>query len=218
MRYKLDADIVDHSEEKVGELQHVVLNPVTKEITHLVVRKGWLFKEDKVLPESLVATANDETIQLYEFDGSLDDMPDYEDVHYIPYNFDYEATGPSTSEPIANSVLLYPPVRRPYGSYPAFPQQFQQKVVEKNIPSSAITIEKGATLVDLEGEEVGEITELIATSPDDRATDIVFEDKDGTVKRIPIQWVQDIHEDAVRLAISATLLSHLPEHHIMEPA
>ena len=216
MRYKLDADIVDHNEEKVGELQHVVLNPVTHEITHLVVRKGWLFKADKVLPESLVANANDEAIQLYDFDGSLDDMPDYEDVHYVPYN--YEATGPNTSEPIVNSVLIYPPVRRPYGSYPAFPQQFQQKVVEKNIPSSTIAIEKGATLVDLEGEEIGEITELIATATDDRATDIVFEDTDGVVKRIPIQWVQDMHEDSVRLAVSATLLSHIPEHHIVEPA
>ena len=215
MRYNLDADILDHSGDKVGELQHVVVDPITNEITHLVVRKGWLFKQDKVLPESLVGQTDEEGIHLYQFDGSLGDMPDYEETHFLPYNYVDNEDDDSTQ--VINTVMMYPPVGRPYGTFPIFPQEFQTQVVEKNIPKAAIAIQEGATLVDMEGEELGEITEVIATATADRVTDIVFKDTDGNMKRIPIHWVQDMFENSVRLAISEEMLNNVPEHRIAEP-
>ena len=170
-----------------------------------------------MLPESLVAHANEEAINLHAFNGSLDDMPDYEEVYYLPYAYEdnEESQG---KQPKLNSILIYPPVRHTYGSYPLFPQHFQKPEIEKNIPKAALTIQEGAKLIDMKDQAVGVVRELIATPTTDRVTDILYEDLDGKMKRIPIHWVQSMHENSVRLAVSARLMRNVPEYKIAAPA
>ena len=48
----------------VGHLDRVVMDPKSKEVTHVIVRKGMLFTEDKVVPLSLIASSTKDEVRL----------------------------------------------------------------------------------------------------------------------------------------------------------
>jgi sporulation protein YlmC with PRC-barrel domain len=50
MRIKEGDRVETYNGEKVGTVSRVVIDPRNKEITNIVVGKGFLFKEDRVLP------------------------------------------------------------------------------------------------------------------------------------------------------------------------
>jgi sporulation protein YlmC with PRC-barrel domain len=53
MRIKEGDRVETYHGEKVGTVSRVVIDPRNKEITNIVVGKGFLFKEDRVLPAAL---------------------------------------------------------------------------------------------------------------------------------------------------------------------
>jgi sporulation protein YlmC with PRC-barrel domain len=216
MRYNLNAEVLSYDGRKVGELQHIVIDPHTHKVSHLIVRKGFLFKSDKVLPQSLVASTTGQEINLYQFEGTLDDMPDYEEINYVmagDYTFDQDENDSSM-----RPLFVYPPLGQPLGVYPIFPRMLQQPVVEKNIPLDKVAIQDGARIIALHGDDLGEIMEIITDPITDQATDIVIQDPDGQRKRIPINWVKDLQENSIQLIVDANLVEHLPEHRPLETA
>ena len=52
--------------EEVGRVNRFVLDPATNEVTHIVIQKGWLLPEDKVVPFDLVRSATEERVVLNE--------------------------------------------------------------------------------------------------------------------------------------------------------
>ena len=61
--------------EEVGKINRFVLDPGTNEVTHLVVQKGWLLPEDKVLPIGMISTATEERVVLNQDMGDIDQLP-----------------------------------------------------------------------------------------------------------------------------------------------
>ena len=61
----------------VGSIDRVVVDPLTLELTHIVVSKGLLLPEDRVLPIGAIATATEQRINL-KADIALDDLPQFE--------------------------------------------------------------------------------------------------------------------------------------------
>jgi uncharacterized protein YrrD len=49
-----DAEVLSLAGEKIETLDRVVLDPETKEVSHIVVKKGMLFSTSKVIPISYV--------------------------------------------------------------------------------------------------------------------------------------------------------------------
>lgn len=88
MQFKKDAPVYTADDQQVGAIDRVVLDPQTNDVSHIVIRQGWFFAEDKVLPIALVDTANAERIQLRRAVKNLDALPRFEDVYYIPYETD----------------------------------------------------------------------------------------------------------------------------------
>jgi sporulation protein YlmC with PRC-barrel domain len=54
MQFKKGAEVFSSDGEKIGTLNRVVIDPRTREVSNLVVEKGFLFKTDKVVPITLV--------------------------------------------------------------------------------------------------------------------------------------------------------------------
>lgn len=52
MQFKQGTHVYTIDGKDVGAIDRVVLDPKTDEVTHVVVRRGWLFSEDKVVPIS----------------------------------------------------------------------------------------------------------------------------------------------------------------------
>ncbi len=66
MQFTEGAQVFTPDNKVVGKITHVVFNPVTKEATHVVVRRGWLFSEDKVIPLNWFTIAEPERAILNE--------------------------------------------------------------------------------------------------------------------------------------------------------
>ncbi|MGD8948287.1 MAG: PRC-barrel domain-containing protein, partial [Desulfobacterales bacterium] len=80
MQFKENSEVVTSVGEKVGRIDRVVIDPNSKEMTHLVVKKGLLFTKDKVVPLDHVETANEGGVVLKEGQKDPDDFPDFEET------------------------------------------------------------------------------------------------------------------------------------------
>ena len=58
------SDVVDRDGEKVGDVARLVFDPDGKHVTRFVVRKGFIFTEDRELPASVVDRVDDGVIYL----------------------------------------------------------------------------------------------------------------------------------------------------------
>jgi uncharacterized protein YrrD len=214
----------------VGQLDRVVVDPRTKEVNYIVVRKGTFFTTDKVVPLTLVARADDEGIMLREDAGNLDQLPDFEERYYVAAEDAGTAPGaPATSGgagiSAAPTLYPYPPVTggEMAGMGNVNTQStlgaltVQQPVIERTqraIPDDNVAIPSGARVVSADGQHVGSVEQVLTGQYEDRVTHFVisqgrlFKDR----KLIPVGWVGEIGEDVIHVAVDAGFLGKLPSY------
>lgn len=220
MQFKHDASVHTSAGEDVGHVDRVVLDPRSKEVTHIVVRKGLLFKTDKVVPVSLIDSATENRIVLREDAGDLDSLPEYEETYYVPLE-DEELRRAARHQAYAPASYLYPWYPTPAGlaapaltgyGYAAGPRQVAE--TERNIPEGTVALKEGAKVVTQDGEHIGNIDEVLTDPQADRATHFVI--SQGLLlksrKLIPTAWVGDMSGDQVRLAVGSQLVQSLREY------
>src|SRR5688572_13657055 len=83
MDLRKDAMIVTHDGREIGHLDRVAINPRSKAVTHLVVRKGTLFPVDKVIEISYVGDVTPERITLSPEVGDPEYLPLFEVKYYV---------------------------------------------------------------------------------------------------------------------------------------
>src|SRR5690349_15729013 len=85
MEFQNGAKVMNAKGETVGHVDRVVLDPRTKEITHIVVRKGFLFTNDRVVPVRYISDTNPDRVMLQPdlTKGDLDGMPEFEETEYL---------------------------------------------------------------------------------------------------------------------------------------
>jgi uncharacterized protein YrrD len=64
-RFKVGAAVYSVDDEVVGSIEHVVMDPVTKEATHLIVRPGSQAAEVQVIPVGWVGSSTEQSVTLY---------------------------------------------------------------------------------------------------------------------------------------------------------
>lgn len=211
MLFKTGVDVFSSDNEKIGTLHRVVMDPKTREVTHIVVKEGLLFTEDKVVPMDLVGSVTEDRISLQGSKEHLDELPEYEETHYVPRE--------AADDDDMNSLYWYPPLDwgAGYGRYPVtfFPQSLYVQKIAKNIPEGTIALTQGASVVAEDGEHVGNIETLITDPKEDRVTHVVI--SSGLLlkerKIVPAHWLSTVSDDEVHLSIDARFLERLPEYH-----
>ena len=210
MRLLKDAEVFSSLGEKVGTLKRVVIDPVDHEISHLVVAKGILFPEDKVIPIEWIETEVRERIRLKETREQLNELPDFEESHYVRLNdeehdHDVEAN------------YWYPPVYtwwRASGSIDSTMPPYVLKT-EQNIPKGTTALKEGAMVISKDDEHVGNIETILIDPEDHRATHFVV--SKGLLlkerKLVPTFWIKDLQENRVLLHIKAHVFERLPNYH-----
>ena len=84
VEFREGTDVLTASGEKLGEVERVI-DPRTREVTHIVVKKGFLFTEDRVLPIEVVDSADGEQVVLSQNVGDdLEAWPVFEETYTIP--------------------------------------------------------------------------------------------------------------------------------------
>jgi uncharacterized protein YrrD len=213
MELKEGTSVFTPNGDEVGRINRFVLDPATNEVTHIVVQKGWLLPEDKVVPIGMISTATEERVVLNQKIEDLDQLSDFEETHYIELNEpDITPAGSSTYR-YSPAYYWYPPSG--YIGYPGFgPGYYGWPPIEtvRNIPADTVPLKEGANVMSSDGKHVGDIERLFVDRDSNRATHfliaegLLFKER----KLIPAHWVSSVEEDKVYLAVPSTLLERLP--------
>jgi uncharacterized protein YrrD len=217
MQFNENAEVFTSTGEKVGRIDRVVIDPKSDELTHLVVKKGFLFTKDKVIPLDHVETTTEDRVELKPGPEDPDEFPDFEETHYIRA----QASGKFAKRDLGGIKPLawYYPLpggawwRMGMGAYPGYPQPPYLRQTELNIPDDTVPLEEGAKVVSAEGDQVGEVERVYAEEEEQRVTHILISKGliSKTRKLIPTMWVEHVREDEVRLSISKNFVEDLPE-------
>jgi uncharacterized protein YrrD len=214
MKLKENARVETADGQIVGQIDRVVMDPRTKEVTHVVVHKGLLFTEDKVVPISLISGVMDDRVVLREDVGDLENLPDYEETSYTSLDEYEQAQAPAGAS--VPPVYWYPPYPTGWGVYPAgylVPQYIVH--TKENIPEGTVALEEGAKVISSDGQHVGNVEQVLTDSQVDRATHFVI--SQGmllkTRKLLPTGWISHLDSDEVHLAVGAPILETLREYH-----
>jgi uncharacterized protein YrrD len=216
MQFTEGAKVFTADGERVGTIDRVVLEPDTKEVTHLVVQKGFLFTEDKVVPMSLVGPATEDHVTLREDADGLEALPDFEESHYVPIDRGRQPAPGSAHW--ARPLYLYPPIGAWWeiGGYADYARPQYVAKTEKNIPEGTVALEEGAKVMSSNEEHVGDVERIFTDPLEDRATHLLV--SEGLILRdrklIPTGWMSTVHEDEVHLSVDSDLVESLPEYQL----
>lgn len=227
MELQKDAMIVTHEGREVGHLDRVAINPRSKEVTHLVVRKGKLFPVDKVVEMTYVGEITPDRITLKPEAGDPEYLPPFE----VKYNVGTNAplapkddlgglgrtfapkgywTAPAGNIGGLGGVPLrgIPDSALPLPKIPPAGTEVEQ---ELNVPDTTVALKEGAKVVAEDGAAVGNLVRILADEATGRATHFVV--GHGALgqdhKAIPVEWVGDVQEKEVALLVSGDVLDQL---------
>jgi uncharacterized protein YrrD len=213
MEFQLGADVYTNEGEKLGEIENVVIDPHSGRVTHLIIEKGFLFKEDKVLPVNLVARSDEEKVVVSGDVTSFDDLTTYRDVDFVG------AYQGRTDEVLPTSytapLYYYGSVAtwwQPPGWLAATQPRYVTKEVE-NLPENAIQLWDNMNIIASDEKKVGEV-ERTFTNPDtNEITHILIEQGIFFTedKLVPTSWIDHVTSDAVHLSVPSDYLDRLPE-------
>ncbi|HXF62093.1 MAG TPA: PRC-barrel domain-containing protein [Caldilineaceae bacterium] len=218
MQFRDGARVYTADGREVGSVDRVVIDPRTDKITHIVVRKGWLFTEDKVIPTDLVETAVEDQVQLRGDIEDLDELPNFEETYYIPPEEMPEGSARDAgyAAGYAPALYWYPPVGAAwpgyYTGYYGYPLTPYVTHTERNVPEGTVALKEGAEVISADGERVGTVEEVLTNRDLNRATHLVISEgwlfKEKRV--IPVDWIRDMSEDNIHLAVKASVLARVP--------
>lgn len=212
MVLKEGTSVFTASGEEVGKINRFVLEPATNEVTHLVIQKGWLLPEDKVVPIEWVSSATDEKVVLNKDSSDFEQLPPFEETHFIRIDEDTTDTDGYPTYRTTPAYYWYPP--HGYLGFPVGYYGWPPTETQRNIPEDTVPIKEGADVISSDGEHVGDI-ERIHVDPTSNVTThflvsegLLFKER----KLVPAHWVNSVEENKVHLYVSSQMLDRLPEY------
>jgi uncharacterized protein YrrD len=211
LQFMANEPVLTANGEKVGEIDRVVIDPKNDEVSHIVIRKGFLFTKDKVVPVSMISTATGEPLVLNVSKETVDSLPDFEETHYIPRNDEH------FPEDYAPAYYWYPDAGINWWADPGYMTSFGAeeppftKVKTRTTPDGSIPLKEGAKVYSSDDRHVGNIEEIFADPDSQRATHfvitagLIFKEQ----KLIPTTWIDTMSEDEVFLTVSADFLDKI---------
>lgn len=219
MQFKENTDVFTAGGQKVGRIKRMVFDPKSHELTHLVVKKGFLFTDDKVVPVDEVETTTEDRVILKEGREDPDNFPDFEETHYV--RLEEAGSSPGRDAEKLGQLAWYYPLpggawwsTRMGGTYPGYGQPPYVRKTKMNIPEGTVPLEEGTKVLSREGEHVGDIEKIFADEDQQRVTHLLI--AKGLIskshKLIPSMWVDSVSEDTVRLSVAEKIIENLPDH------
>ncbi|MGD2057508.1 MAG: PRC-barrel domain-containing protein [Anaerolineales bacterium] len=211
MIFKQGTMVKSADDQRVGQLERVVIDPRTRSVSHIVIEKGFLFTEQRVIPVNLVESAEEDQILLRLEAENLNDLPEFVETNYIQVP-ELERQVPEA----AQAAPFYPVAPMPAWRHGTpipdreIEPMIQQK--ERHIPDDTVAVQEGADVYAVDDRKVGDIEEVLTDPESHRITQFVI--SEGLLlkeeKRIPIEWVSEIDEEEIHLAVGPKILEYLP--------
>jgi sporulation protein YlmC with PRC-barrel domain len=185
---------------RCGHASYIVLNPVTDEVTHVVVKEPNLPNIEHLVPIKMVTRSDDQHIYLNCSRLELEKMEPFIETEFIrsnteeyslPFDFTYSGT-----------FMLWPYVLA----------EPMSTVRIEHLPPSELALRRGAQVHATDGH-VGEVDELVIDPENDQITYILMRrghywgDREVT---IPVSAIDRIHEDMIYLKLDKVTIESLP--------
>jgi uncharacterized protein YrrD len=218
LELKEGMSVLTPSGDEVGRINRFVLDPATNEVTHVVIQKGWLLPEDKVVPFGMMRSMDDDKLVMNEEVADFEQLPAFEETHFIRATDDR----PGDLTPTGDPEYQYTPAYYWYPSqsnigYPAMGlghYAWPTGETKRNIPENTVPIREGTDIHSSDGKEVGEVERLIVDPDSNQVTHflvsqgVLFKDR----KLVPVHWVKQVEEDSLYLGVSSQVLERLPSY------
>jgi uncharacterized protein YrrD len=217
MELKEGTSVFTSDGQEVGKINRFVLDPATNQVTHIVVQKGWLLPEDKVVPFEMINSATEEQVVLKDNVDDLEKLPAFEETHFV--SVEEEDENPKEyARSYDPAYYWYPPPQGVgYLGYPAYGLGYHgwppmETETTRNIPDNTVPLKEGSNVMSVDGKHVGDVERLFVSSDDNRVSHFVisqgvfFKER----KLVPAQWVRSVDETEVHLTVSAHQLERLP--------
>jgi sporulation protein YlmC with PRC-barrel domain len=204
----MDIDIpmdagVECTDGVCGVSTHVVINPISKKVTHLVVKQKEFPHIERMVPVEWVTQTTSNLIQLKctkEKIGHQETFTETEYVHLEPS--DVPSYPP---EPLTGGMYFY---------WPYFlPESERYTPVEhEHLPPGELAVRRGARVEATDGH-VGRVDEFLVDPRDEQITHLIMREghlwgqKDVS---IPLSAIDHIEEDTVHLKLSKSEIEALP--------
>jgi osmotically-inducible protein OsmY len=178
---------------RAGHLSKVVIDPNTRRVTHLVIHRGMLLDEDRVVPVELVERATPEGIFLHLTSREVARQPRYREERFISPPPGWEPPPEYTAADVRFWGL-------PYGGVTPPIQPVVEHTIRHGIPERTIVLER-STEVRTRDEATGEIDHLLVDPLRQELTHLVvrFEDQPQQPVIVPFEWVEDLGDGYVLL-------------------
>jgi uncharacterized protein YrrD len=213
MEIRKGMQVVTPDDQKIGIVKNVVITPQGGTITHLVIERGFMFTEERVMPIEWIASVNaGNHLVLDDNHHDFEQLPDFKETYYVTVDdqhvsadmeafYYYGAPG--------NPPLLYGQGVMPAAAYTP---RYTTTTVE-NIPESTVALRIGAKVISWDEKHVGNV-ESVFTDAEANVTHFII--SQGlllkTRRLAPTAWIERVDEDAVYLGVTAALLERLPEY------
>jgi sporulation protein YlmC with PRC-barrel domain len=195
-----------------GELADIVIDPLEKRVTHLVVQPERGEGEARLVPIELAKGRDDEQREI-ELECTLDEAQGFESVHESAYL----RLGAIPAEDPDWDVGVQDVLAMPY--YPgldvaAYPGGLDSHVTMSydRVPKGEVEVRRASAVISADGHSVGEVDGFVVDA-DEHITHFVLERghlwgrKEVT---IPIGAVARVESDAVHVALSKDEVGALP--------
>ncbi|MFT3894373.1 MAG: PRC-barrel domain-containing protein [Anaerolineales bacterium] len=174
MQLKEGTRVVTSDGKEVGKVNRFVIDPLTDKVTHIVVQKGGLFAEDKVVPLDKVNLADEHDIVLKAGINDFNDFPPFEETHFVQAA-GQDVIDPTPDDPphlrVVPAYYWYPPAG--YMEVPGSGigyENWPQMETKQNIPEETVALKEGSKVVSSDGRHVGNVERLLLDRESKRAT------------------------------------------------
>ena len=189
-----------------GRSSAIILNPVTDEVTHFVVRKGGLLGDEFLVPLDVISGSSTDAIRIRWSRADLDKAEPFVRTVFIGSD---DAAIPENL--LAPSTFLWP-----YGTAagdplePALRASLYEPV--EQVPAGELSVRRGTAVEAVDGR-VGRVDEFLVDPVSGQITHLVLRkghlwgERDVT---IPVAQIERVAADAVHLRLDRNAVNELP--------
>jgi sporulation protein YlmC with PRC-barrel domain len=195
MEFPLNAE-VHCTDGRCGRSSHVILNPTTEQVTHLVVRERRPSSVERLVPARLVTQTAAEVILLNCSLEQFAKLEPFNQTEFVYGDLPHHATDPSLT-------LLWPYV------VPA------KRIVDEKIrpiPPGELAVRRGAQVRATDGR-IGRVEEFVVDPQSGNITHLGMREghlREGNRICIPVSAIDRIQERVVHLNIDKEAVAALP--------
>jgi sporulation protein YlmC with PRC-barrel domain len=213
MRLELGKSVRAHDGDVVGELADIVIDPVQKRVTHLVVKPHDGPGEAHLVPVELAGPGDDGTeIVLRCTAEEARGMPNVETFAYLRLGGEAPVSDPDWDVGVT-TVLA-----QPYYESPGYAGPFAQEygMVYDRVPKGEVEVRRASSVLTADGRYVGQVDGFLVDD-EDHITHFVLERGHLWGRRevtVPIGAVTKFESDTVTVGLSMDEIGELPAHRV----